>query len=211
MEIQRGIRKIQVLHNDHLVVLLLSAHIHPNLPRARCHLQLPSGLVLLHADHPRVYPHRQRLTVSFDPFTCHLRTKNEAAFRTGGAKSAVSEYAPTVRTASCGRSSLNCFRFRIKGWWLAHHFITTVCTAILLIWPDSQSYHAFRQQFIWFSFYISKPLVLWPACESVRHFRLLSLKRFRSALAVLLPERLSVPAEGPWRERGHGHHYGSVS
>lgn len=44
---------------------------------------------------------------------------------------------------------------QIKGWWLTHHFITTVCTAILLIWPDSQSYHAFRQQFIWFSFYIS--------------------------------------------------------
>lgn len=24
--------------------------------------------------------------------------------------------------------------FSIKGWWQAHHFITTVCTAILLIW-----------------------------------------------------------------------------
>ena len=44
---------------------------------------------------------------------------------------------------------------RIKGWWQAHHFITTVCTAILLIWPDSESYHSFRPTFIWFSFYLS--------------------------------------------------------
>jgi hypothetical protein len=44
---------------------------------------------------------------------------------------------------------------RIKAWWLAHHFITTVCTAILLIWPESQSYNYFRDHFILFSFYIS--------------------------------------------------------
>ncbi|RNA17989.1 transmembrane protein -like [Brachionus plicatilis] len=48
----------------------------------------------------------------------------------------------------------------IKGWWQAHHFITTVCTAILLIWPDSESYQLFRQQFIWFSFYLSIVQVL---------------------------------------------------
>ncbi|CAF0770671.1 unnamed protein product [Brachionus calyciflorus] len=49
---------------------------------------------------------------------------------------------------------------QIKGWWQAHHFITTVCTAILLIWPDSESYQLFRQQFIYFSFYLSIVQVL---------------------------------------------------
>lgn len=44
---------------------------------------------------------------------------------------------------------------KIQGWWQAHHFISTICTAILLIWPDSESYNTFRNQFIWFSFYIS--------------------------------------------------------
>lgn len=49
---------------------------------------------------------------------------------------------------------------KINGWWMAHHFITTVCTAIVLIWPDTVSYHMFRQQFTWFSFYISFVQVL---------------------------------------------------
>jgi len=44
---------------------------------------------------------------------------------------------------------------RILGWWRAHHFIATVATGILLTWPDSQSYHAFRTQFFIFSFYLS--------------------------------------------------------
>ena len=43
---------------------------------------------------------------------------------------------------------------RILGWWRAHHFIATVATGILLTWPDSQSYHAFRTQFFIFSFYL---------------------------------------------------------
>ncbi|CAF1129042.1 unnamed protein product [Rotaria sp. Silwood1] len=43
----------------------------------------------------------------------------------------------------------------INPWWRAHHFITTVATAILLTWPESDSYHTFRKQFFIFTFYLS--------------------------------------------------------
>uniref|UniRef100_T1J6E3 Transmembrane protein 120 homolog n=1 Tax=Strigamia maritima TaxID=126957 RepID=T1J6E3_STRMM len=43
---------------------------------------------------------------------------------------------------------------RIKGWWRAHHFISTVVSAILLIWPDTPIYHMFRKQFMVFNLYI---------------------------------------------------------
>ncbi|CAF1433983.1 unnamed protein product [Adineta steineri] len=48
----------------------------------------------------------------------------------------------------------------INPWWRAHHFIATVATAILLTWPESQSYHAFRTQFFVFSFFLSFVQVL---------------------------------------------------
>lgn len=44
---------------------------------------------------------------------------------------------------------------RIKGWWRMHHFISTVCSAVLLIWPNSVTWHLFRPQFMVFNVYIS--------------------------------------------------------
>ncbi|XP_018903076.1 transmembrane protein 120 homolog isoform X1 [Bemisia tabaci] len=44
---------------------------------------------------------------------------------------------------------------RIKGWWRAHHFISTAVSAILLIWPNSKAWYAFRPQFMMFNVYIS--------------------------------------------------------
>uniref|UniRef100_A0A0P4VYB0 Transmembrane protein 120 homolog n=1 Tax=Scylla olivacea TaxID=85551 RepID=A0A0P4VYB0_SCYOL len=44
---------------------------------------------------------------------------------------------------------------RIKGWWRAHHFISTVLSGILLIWPNGETYYAFRRQFMLFNIYIS--------------------------------------------------------
>ncbi|XP_013413304.1 transmembrane protein 120A [Lingula anatina] len=49
---------------------------------------------------------------------------------------------------------------RIKGWWVAHHFVSTVCTGVLLIWPDGVTYRLFRQQFMIFSVYLSFVQVL---------------------------------------------------
>ncbi|CAF1112517.1 unnamed protein product [Rotaria sordida] len=48
----------------------------------------------------------------------------------------------------------------INPWWRAHHFVATVATGILLTWPESASYHAFRTQFFVFSFYLSFVQVL---------------------------------------------------
>ncbi|KAK7071258.1 hypothetical protein SK128_008990 [Halocaridina rubra] len=44
---------------------------------------------------------------------------------------------------------------RIKGWWRAHHFISTIVSGILLIWPNGETYYAFRKQFMLFNMYIS--------------------------------------------------------
>jgi len=44
---------------------------------------------------------------------------------------------------------------RIKGWWRFHHFFSTVAAAILLIWPDTDTWDAFRNQFMLFNGYIS--------------------------------------------------------
>ncbi|KAL3856821.1 hypothetical protein ACJMK2_011536 [Sinanodonta woodiana] len=44
---------------------------------------------------------------------------------------------------------------RIKGWWVYHHFISTVCAGISLIWPDSWSYQSFRLQYGYYSLYLA--------------------------------------------------------
>lgn len=45
---------------------------------------------------------------------------------------------------------------RIRGWWRAHHFLSTALAGVLLTWPDSVTYHLFRHQLMWFYVYISK-------------------------------------------------------
>lgn len=44
---------------------------------------------------------------------------------------------------------------RIRGWWRAHHFLSTALAGVLLTWPDSVTYHLFRHQLMWFYVYIS--------------------------------------------------------
>lgn len=44
---------------------------------------------------------------------------------------------------------------RIKGWWRAHHFISTVCAGVLLIWPQGEPWQLFRTHFMYFNAYIS--------------------------------------------------------
>ncbi|XP_039292649.1 transmembrane protein 120 homolog isoform X2 [Nilaparvata lugens] len=44
---------------------------------------------------------------------------------------------------------------KIKGWWRAHHFISTVVSGVLLIWPTSTTWYHFRPQFMVFNVYIS--------------------------------------------------------
>ncbi|ENN73159.1 hypothetical protein HUJ04_008977 [Dendroctonus ponderosae] len=44
---------------------------------------------------------------------------------------------------------------RIKGWWRFHHFFSTAAAGILLIWPDNETWLAFRNQFVLFTIYLS--------------------------------------------------------
>ncbi|KAJ8679922.1 hypothetical protein QAD02_015709 [Eretmocerus hayati] len=44
---------------------------------------------------------------------------------------------------------------RIKGWWRFHHFLSTVVSGVLLVWPNTGAWYAFRGQFMWFNVYIS--------------------------------------------------------
>ncbi|XP_015597271.1 transmembrane protein 120 homolog isoform X2 [Cephus cinctus] len=44
---------------------------------------------------------------------------------------------------------------RIKGWWRFHHFLSTVVSGVLLVWPNTGPWYAFRQQFMYFNVYIS--------------------------------------------------------
>jgi len=44
---------------------------------------------------------------------------------------------------------------KIKGWWRAHHFITTIIGGVLLVWPDGDCYQTFRPQLMWFNIYLT--------------------------------------------------------
>lgn len=44
---------------------------------------------------------------------------------------------------------------KIKGWWMIHHYISSITVAILLIWPESETWNQFRTQFMIFTAYIS--------------------------------------------------------
>ncbi|XP_034941599.1 transmembrane protein 120 homolog [Chelonus insularis] len=44
---------------------------------------------------------------------------------------------------------------RIKGWWRFHHFLSTVVSGVLLVWPNTGPWYAFRGQFMMFNVYIS--------------------------------------------------------
>lgn len=45
---------------------------------------------------------------------------------------------------------------RIRGWWRLHHFISTACAGVLLIWPQGEFWQQFRTQFMYFNVYISE-------------------------------------------------------
>jgi len=44
---------------------------------------------------------------------------------------------------------------KIKGWWRAHHFISTALGGVLLVWGDGPCYQAFRNQLMYFNIYLA--------------------------------------------------------
>ena len=73
-------------------------------------------MVLLHADHTRINTGGERLKV------CQLYYSYIVHFHS---------FKVSCERCSCLHLNVS---YRIRGWWQAHHFITTVLTGIMLIW-----------------------------------------------------------------------------
>ncbi|KAJ7419340.1 transmembrane protein 120B [Willisornis vidua] len=43
--------------------------------------------------------------------------------------------------------------YRIKGWWVSHHYVSTFLSGVMLTWPDGLMYQMFRSQFLAFSIF----------------------------------------------------------
>lgn len=78
-------------------------------------LLLLVGLVLLHADHQREHPHHQRLQVC----GWNARQSLMKHFRLG------------ILGRWCCFSTCSS---RIKGWWVFHHYVSTVLSGVMLTW-----------------------------------------------------------------------------
>ncbi|XP_007189623.1 transmembrane protein 120B isoform X3 [Balaenoptera acutorostrata] len=45
--------------------------------------------------------------------------------------------------------------YRIKGWWVSHHYVSTFLSGVMLTWPNGLIYQKFRDQFLAFSIFQS--------------------------------------------------------
>ncbi|XP_045222050.1 transmembrane protein 120B isoform X3 [Macaca fascicularis] len=43
--------------------------------------------------------------------------------------------------------------YRIKGWWVSHHYVSTFLSGVMLTWPNGPIYQKFRNQFLAFSIF----------------------------------------------------------
>ncbi|XP_074642078.1 transmembrane protein 120B-A-like isoform X2 [Tubulanus polymorphus] len=64
---------------------------------------------------------------------------------------------------------------RIKGWWVTHHFISTLCAGIFLIWPEDEGYILFRTQLMVFSLFLFCVSLLQSFYQQGQLYRLRSL------------------------------------
>ncbi|XP_061558778.1 ion channel TACAN-like isoform X3 [Phycodurus eques] len=46
---------------------------------------------------------------------------------------------------------------RIRGWWVFHHYVSTFLSGVMLTWPEGTLYQMFRNQFLSYCLYQSKP------------------------------------------------------
>lgn len=86
---------------------------------------------------------------------------------------------------------------RIKGWWVAHHYVSIILSGLLLIWPDGRVYQLFRRQFLYFSLYLSFVQLLQFRYQSGVLYRLKALG---------ISESMDTTKEGfqSWMWRGLG-------
>ncbi|XP_058268121.1 ion channel TACAN isoform X2 [Hemibagrus wyckioides] len=45
--------------------------------------------------------------------------------------------------------------YRIKGWWVFQHYVSTFLSGVMLTWPEGELYQMFRNQFLSYSMYIN--------------------------------------------------------
>ena len=86
---------------------------------------------------------------------------------------------------------------RIKGWWRFHHFLSTVVSGVLLVWPNTGPWYAFRQQFMWFNVYISM-LFIWNFIIIFfcwHRNKICFFYRCSTVLAIFLPEGCFISIE----------------
>lgn len=123
---------------------------------------------------------------------------------------------------------------RIKGWWATYHFILTVEAAVMLIWyvaffvtfplkdlhhhhafvmfcrPSSRSYSEFRDQFMFYSFYIRKFCLVSTAMTwDYRNSLIITCvfgSSYCSMYAILLSNGLSLQAESPRSAAFYGYY-----
>lgn len=131
--------------------LLAAAGTHPLCPPQGDgrRLQLPAGLVLLHADHPGEHSHQQRLPVG-SPGEGALELPGGAGGRWGGGprgseglardRSPAASHpslAPCPRVSILGAEGTGvtaASQYRIKGWWVFHHYVSTFLSGVMLTW-----------------------------------------------------------------------------
>ncbi|KAJ3019214.1 hypothetical protein HKX48_002290 [Thoreauomyces humboldtii] len=68
---------------------------------------------------------------------------------------------------------------RIRSWWFGHHYVSIVLAGVMLIWPASPSYHAFRPHFYAFAVYVSAMQYLQFRYQRARLYVLVALDRAR--------------------------------
>lgn len=101
---------------------------------------------------------------------------------------------------------------RIKGWWRTHHFISTVCAGVLLVWPQGEPWQLFRHKFMYFNAYISE----YPRRDLIHCNRwtlniFIYADRLRSISTVQVSEGSALQIEGTWWTAQHGYHHWRLS
>ncbi|KAI8924556.1 TMPIT-like protein [Entophlyctis helioformis] len=74
---------------------------------------------------------------------------------------------------------------RIRKWWLVHHYFSIILSGVVLIWPPSDSYTAFRPLFLWFCGFLCVLQVLQYRYQTSRLYALVALDKARPMDTVI--------------------------
>ncbi|EFN88342.1 Transmembrane protein 120-like protein [Harpegnathos saltator] len=92
---------------------------------------------------------------------------------------------------------------RIKGWWRFHHFLSTVVSGVLLVWPNTGAWYKFRGQFMWFNVYIK---ATWHVPVLSAMFLVLFLGNITTTIMVIPQKRRERVKDYLFASRGGNAH-----